>query len=122
MKIKRIVVIGLVALLVVGAVGAVAYRAYAQGGDDGEAEEVGELNDGEEANEEGDNATVPADAAITADEAKAIAEKANPGAAAREVEFEREGGVDAWEVELDNGVEVRIDPHSGEILNAGQGG
>jgi uncharacterized membrane protein YkoI len=103
MKIKRIVVIGLVALLVVGAVGAVAYRAYAQGGDDGEAEEVGELNDGEEANEEGDNATVP-------------------GAAAREVEFEREGGVDAWEVELDNGVEVRIDPHSGEILNAGQGG
>ncbi|MDI6770784.1 MAG: PepSY domain-containing protein [Anaerolineales bacterium] len=119
MKIKRFVVIGLIALLVVGAVGALAYRAYAQGSDDGETEEVGAPDDGEKANEEGDNAPVPADAAITANEAKAIAEEAYPGAKAREVEFEREGGVDAWEVELDNGVEVQVDPNTGEILNAG---
>jgi uncharacterized membrane protein YkoI len=107
--------------------GVVTYRTFAQDPACVETEENGTGCDTEEANEQGeneaadgDNASVPADAAITADEAKAIAEKANPGTAAREVEFEREGGVDAWEVELDNGVEVRIDPNTGDILNAGQ--
>jgi uncharacterized membrane protein YkoI len=58
----------------------------------------------------------PANAAITADEAKKIAEDANPGATALEVDFDREGGRDMWEVELSNTVEVEVDANSGAIL------
>jgi uncharacterized membrane protein YkoI len=59
---------------------------------------------------------VPTNTGITADEAKKIAEEANPGATALEVDFDHEGGKDMWEIELSNNVEVEVDANSGSIL------
>jgi uncharacterized membrane protein YkoI len=67
-----------------------------------------------------DDVTAPANTAITADEAKKIAEEANPGATALEVDFENEGGHDMWEVELSNNLEVELDANSGAILSTEQ--
>lgn len=58
----------------------------------------------------------PTNTGITADEAKKIAEEANPGATALSVDFDREGNHDMWEVELSNNVEVEVDANSGAIL------
>ena len=66
------------------------------------------------------NVTAPANTAITADEAKKIAEEANPGATTLSVDFEREGGRDMWEVELSNNLEVELDATSGAILSTEQ--
>ena len=66
------------------------------------------------------NLTAPANAAIAADEAKRIAEEANPGATALSVDFENEGGRDMWEVELSNNLEVELDANSGAILSTEQ--
>ena len=66
------------------------------------------------------NVTAPAKTAITADEAKRIAEEANPGATALEIDFENEGGIDMWEVELSNNLEVELDANSGAILSTEQ--
>ncbi|HJR80491.1 MAG TPA: PepSY domain-containing protein [Anaerolineales bacterium] len=66
------------------------------------------------------NVTAPANTAITADEARKIAEEANPGATALEVDFEREGGIDMWEVELSNNLEVELDANTGAILSTEQ--
>lgn len=53
---------------------------------------------------------------LTADEARTAAEAASPGATATDVELEREGSKDVYEVQLDNGMEVEIDAVTGEIL------
>ncbi len=53
---------------------------------------------------------------LTPDEAKAAAEAESPGATATDVSLEREGSVDVYEVQLDNGMEVEIDAATGEIL------
>ncbi len=53
---------------------------------------------------------------LTPDEAKAAAEAVSPGATATDVKIEREGGLDVYEVQLDNGMEVEIDAATGEIL------
>lgn len=53
---------------------------------------------------------------LTPDEAKAAAEAVSPGATATDVDLEREGGKDVYEVQLDNGMEVELDAASGEIL------
>lgn len=53
---------------------------------------------------------------LTPDEAKAAAEAVSPGAAATNVDLEREGGKDVYEVQLDNGMEVELDAATGEIL------
>lgn len=58
----------------------------------------------------------PTNTGITADEAKRLAEEANPGATALSVDFDHEGGHDMWEVELSNNAEVEVDANSGEIL------
>ena len=63
------------------------------------------------------NVTAPVNAAISADEAKRIAEEANPSATAVSVDFENEGGRDMWEVELSNNIEVELDANSGAILS-----
>ena len=60
---------------------------------------------------------VPTKVGITAEEAKRIAEEANPGATAQQVDFENEGGVDMWEVELSNNLEVELDANTGAILS-----
>lgn len=59
---------------------------------------------------------VPTNTGITADEAKKIAEQANPGASALSVDFDREGGHEMWEVELSNNIELEVDANSGTIL------
>ena len=59
---------------------------------------------------------VPTNTGITADEAKKIAEEANPGATALSIDFDREGGHDMWEIEMSNNAEVEVDANSGTIL------
>ena len=81
-------------------------------GDANEAQESGGQDQSDE--------TAPSSTGISADEAQKIAEAANPGAAALFVEFDREGGKDIWEVELDNGLDVQVDANTGEILSTGQ--
>lgn len=84
--------------------------------DENEAEdEAEEADDGAEAVDEAD-AVAPSNTGITAAEAQAIAEAANPGVATLAVEFDRENGVDLFEVELDNGQDVRVDANTGAIL------
>jgi len=76
-----------------------------------DANEAGEVEGVDEADE-----VAPAGTPVTADEAQAIAEAANPGAATLNVEFDRENGKDIWEVELDNGLDVKVDAASGAIF------
>ena len=74
--------------------------------DDDDADETGEADDDIE-HEAENEANVSSDQiGITADEARAAAEAANPGTKALEVELENENGTIAFEVELDNGLEV----------------
>jgi uncharacterized membrane protein YkoI len=87
--------------------------------DGNEADEVSgsEVENGAEdaAADTGDE-TAPAGLAVTAVQAQSIAEEANPGTATLAVEFDRENGKDIWEVELDNGQDVKVDAGSGQIL------
>jgi len=143
MKINKWIAIALIAILVIGAMGFVSYRVYAstnlfqsQGCSDVEEEEANETaetedmdiaeceNDANEV-EESDGAdadqsdeAAPATTGISAAEAQAIAEAANPGATTLFVEFDREWGKDIWEVELDNGLDVQVDATTGEILGS----
>ncbi len=67
--------------------------------------------------DDADEANVsPGQTGITADEARAAAEAAYPGSKAREVELENENGAIVYEVELDNGLEVVLDPANGNTL------
>jgi uncharacterized membrane protein YkoI len=85
-------------------------------GDQSEDED-NEVNEAAEANgQDSSDETAPASTGITAAEAQAIVEAANPGASTLAVEFDREGGKDLWEVELDNGQDVKVDASTGEIL------
>ncbi len=81
--------------------------------DENEADETGGVEDA--VVDTGDE-TAPANLAVTAVQARTIAENANPGAATLAVEFDRENGQDIWEVELDNGQDVKVDADSGQIL------
>ncbi|MDX1523976.1 MAG: PepSY domain-containing protein [Anaerolineae bacterium] len=98
-----------------------------QENDDNDSNEAGDTEDngGNEAGEADDNdgneneteeTVSPDEAAITADQAKAAAEAANPGTKAVEVELEQENGQTAYEVELDNGAEVLVDAANGNVL------
>jgi len=59
--------------------------------------------------------------ALSPDEARAVVEAAYPGATVTEVEKD-DGGLAAYEVELDTGLEVKVDMNTGAILGAEQGG
>lgn len=83
--------------------------------EDGDANEIEEVNGQDTSNE-----AASANTGITADEAQAVVEKANLGAGTLAVEFDREGGKDIWEVELDNGLDVQVDANSGVILKTDQ--
>ena len=93
--------------------------------DENEADEVEEADEaeGSEAEEhDGAEETVPADwTGITADEAWAIVQAANPGTSSVATEFEQEGGVAVYEFELDNGSEVSVDATTGEIVGTEAG-
>ena len=77
-----------------------------------------EVQCGPEDENEADEAyeTAPTGLTLTAVQAQQIAEEANPGVATLAVEFDRENGHDIWEVELDNGQDVKVDANSGQIL------
>jgi uncharacterized membrane protein YkoI len=82
-------------------------------------------NEADDANEAAESSELdaadelaPVQTGISADRAQSIAEGANPGAATLAVEFDREGGKDDLEVELDNGLDVKMDASSGAILGS----
>ncbi len=80
-----------------------------------EANESQEIEDGYDAADTSDE-VAPTNISVTADQAQAIVEKANPNAATVAVEFDRENGKDIWEVELDNGLDVKVNAANGQIL------
>ena len=87
-----------------------------EAGDVDEAD-TGDVNDANEGGEtQGADEAAPARTPVTADGAQAIVEAANPGTTTLNVEFDRENGTDIWEVELDNGMDVKVDAGSGVIL------
>lgn len=86
-----------------------------QSGDDAEDANGADL-DKEDADKVGEMDTPPADTAISADQAQAIVEKANPGVAVLGVEYENDSVMGVWEVELENGQDAQVDAASGELL------
>lgn len=68
---------------------------------------------------EQDDAVDPGTTAVSAAEARAIAEAAHPGVEITEVEFEVEGGTDAWEVEFADGTYLLVDATSGAVIQTG---
>ena len=62
----------------------------------------------------------PSQTPIPPEEAAAAALEAYPGAIVIEIELERERDTLSYEVELDNGRQVLVDPHDGSILGTGQ--
>jgi uncharacterized membrane protein YkoI len=70
---------------------------------------------------EADEAAALADSAtITPEQAKAAALEANPGATVVKVELGNENSALVYEVELDNGLEVKVDAGNGAILSTEQ--
>jgi len=67
-------------------------------------------------------AALQGQATISAEEAQAAAEAANPGTTAISVELDNENGVLVYSVELDNGLEVKVDAGDGTILHTEQEG
>ena len=86
-------------------------------GPENEANEANEAGETDEASET-EEAVSPDQASISADQAKAAAEAAHSGAKAVAVELENEGGKIAYEVALDNGLEVLVDATTGDVLGA----
>lgn len=58
--------------------------------------------------------------ALSPDEARAVVEAAYPGATVTEVEKD-DSGLAAYEVEIDTGLEVKVDMNTGDILGTEQG-
>lgn len=107
MKINRRIVLALIALLVVGVMGAITYTTFAQGSG----------TDDDDASEFQDNdAALQDQAAITQEEAEAIALAKYPGVNVVATELENEGGTLLYSIELDNGAEVEVDANTGTIL------
>ncbi len=62
----------------------------------------------------------PSQATITPEQAQDAALAANPGATVVNVDLDNEGGAPIYEVELDSGLDVKVDANSGAILSAEQ--
>lgn len=60
----------------------------------------------------------PLQAPLTLEEARAVVEAAYPGATVTEAEMDDDGQA-AYEVELDTGLEVKVDINTGAILGTG---
>ncbi|MCI0609706.1 MAG: PepSY domain-containing protein [Anaerolineae bacterium] len=109
MKINRWIALAGIALLVVAAMGAMAFNAYAQA----------PTQDGDDTSESQDNgAALQGQAAITQEEAEAIALAGYPGAKVLAAELENEGGTLLYSIELDNSMEVEVDANNGTVLPA----
>jgi len=64
--------------------------------------------------------STPPQAIITAEQAEVAALATNPGASAVKVELDGENGTQIYEVELDNGLEVKVNASDGTILGTEQ--
>ena len=107
MKIKRWIALAGIALLVVTAMGVIVYNAYAQAPAQG----------GDDTSESQDNGvTLQRQAAISQEEAEAIALAQYPGAKVLATELENEGGTLLYSIELDNSAEVEVDANNGTVL------
>lgn len=85
-----------------------------------EADEANEANEVNEANEANESVGQQGEVKITPDQAQAAVLAANPGATALEVKLEKGNGAQlVYEVKLNNGVVVYVDPNSGQILKSG---
>ncbi|MCB8919998.1 MAG: PepSY domain-containing protein [Ardenticatenaceae bacterium] len=69
-----------------------------------------------------ESAALQGQAIVSADEAKAAAEAANPGANTVKVELDNENGMLVYSVALDNGLDVKIDAGNAAILHTEQAG
>jgi uncharacterized membrane protein YkoI len=94
-----------------------------------EAETNDEMNDQETAddagpsNEEGAEAAVLAGkATISAEQARAAALAANPGATVVNVKLDDENGTIIYSVELNTGADVKVDAQSGTIIGTDRSG
>lgn len=67
-----------------------------------------------------ESAALQGQATITAEQAQAAAEAANAGAKATKVELDNENGVLVYSVQLDNGLDVKVDAGNGSILHTEQ--
>lgn len=85
-------------------------------GQDDDADGVWEQFEGQDDDGDESDEIAPENTGITADDARAIAEKAYPDVSVLAIEFDREGGIDLFEAELNDGTDVIIDANSGEIL------
>ena len=65
---------------------------------------------------QGPPTTPPSQGPLTPEQAKIVAVEANPGTTALGVEQENEHGTLVYEVQLDNGLEVKVDASNGTIL------
>jgi uncharacterized membrane protein YkoI len=111
MKVNRKVLLALVALVVLSIFAGVLVAAQAPQ----------PVPDTEEDGEE-ESLASPSQAALTQDEAVAIAEE-YAGSTAASVELEHEGGAVVYSVELEDGSEVEVDGNTGDILEVeGAGG
>ena len=61
-------------------------------------------------------------ATVTPEQAKAAALKAHPGTTALQVELDNENGALVYSVELDNGMDVKVDAGNGAVLYVDSGG
>ncbi len=68
-------------------------------------------------NEADESAALQGQATVTADQSKAAAEAANAGAKATQVELDNENGVLVYSVQLDNGLDVKVDAGNGSVLH-----
>ena len=73
-------------------------------------------------NEAADAAALAGKATVTADQAKATALAANPGATVVKAELGDENGVIVYSVELSTGADVKVDAQKGTIISTDQAG
>jgi len=85
-----------------------------------ETDQASEANEAKEADETNESADLQGQATISQPDAEAAALAANPGAKVVKTELDNENGVLAYNVELDNGVDVMVDANSGTVLNSQQ--
>lgn len=89
-----------------------------EGNESGEGTEVNQAN---ESNEENESAVEGVIVPIAPEQAKQTVLDANPGATVTGVKLEYEGETLVYEVNLDNGKEVYVDPYTGKILTLPEG-
>src|SRR5262245_10970311 len=73
-------------------------------------------------NEAADAAALASKGTITAEQAKAVALAANPGATVVKAELDDENGTVVYSVKLNTGADVKVDAQSGKILSTDQPG